>query len=193
MLLIFSFFFTCEFIRHNAFVSSWFFISWLGVQTQPAPNLWRISRSVAVVVNAYSSETVEFSPNFAFRRTVKACRSYFWRLSYIQKEENPKTVGKNNTQQFFVTKTEGELSFGKYWINFLHKAVRIANSYFNKWTRVCVLLGCWGSQILEFPSVTVSTSSEAESMSCVRNSLLSLGGTQNKDSIKVSFIGKDVL
>lgn len=124
----FSFFFTCEFIRHNAFVSSWFFISWLGVQTQPAPNLWRISRSVAGVVNPYSSETVEFSPNFAFRRTVKACRSYFWRLSYIQKEENPKTVEKNNTQQFFVTKTEGELSFGKYWINFLHKAVRIANS-----------------------------------------------------------------
>ena len=124
----FFLFFTCEFIRHNAFVSSWLFISWLGVQTQPAPNLWRISRSVAVVVNAYSSETVEFSPNFAFRRTVKACRSYFWRLSYIQKEENPKTVEKNNTQQFFVTKTEGELSFGKYWIHYLHKAVRIANS-----------------------------------------------------------------
>ena len=104
------------------------FISWLGVQIQPAPNLWRISRSVAGVVNPYSSETVEFSPNFAFRRTVKACRSYFWRLSYIQKEENPKTVEKNNRQQFFVTKTEGELSFGKYWIHFLHKAVRIANS-----------------------------------------------------------------
>lgn len=128
VLLIFSFFFTCEFIRHNAFVSSWLFISWLGVQIQPAPNLWRISRSVAGVVNPYSSETVEFSPNFAFRRTVKACRSYFWRLSYIQKEENPKTVEKNNRQQFFVTKTEGELSFGKYWIHFLHKAVRIANS-----------------------------------------------------------------
>ena len=124
----FLFFFTCEFIRHNAFVSSWLFISWLGVQIQPAPNLWRISRSVAGVVNPYSSETVEFSPNFAFRRTVKACRSYFWRLSYIQKEENPKTVEKNNTQKFFVTKTEGELSFGKYWIHYLHKAVRIANS-----------------------------------------------------------------
>ena len=102
--------------------------SLVGVQIQPAPNLWRISRSVAGVVNPYSSETVEFSPNFAFRRTVKACRSYFWRLSYIQKEENPKTVEKNNTQQFFVTKTEGELSFGKYWIHYLHKAVRIANS-----------------------------------------------------------------
>ena len=40
----------------------------------------------------------------------------------------PKTVEKNNILQSFIAKTEGELSFGIYCINFLHKAVRIANS-----------------------------------------------------------------